>query len=319
MNINYLILAYDNHKQLARIINSITTSNTWFYIHIDKKSKRELFIQELSELKNISFVDVEDSEDVIWADFSTVAATLKCLNLVNNLNKKGYCVLISEHDYPVKTNEEIINYFESNYGKIFIATNLLNFEYDNSLGTYNQRIISYKFNLSSKKSDFVIIPSIWNKIFFRKKTFFNIYKLLKNKKAFNFINLFFSRKAPIIIDHYWGSQWWAIPNENIKEILDFININPKTLAYYKYTLAVDELFFQTILKYIDTQKTSKSIFDVRPTFMKWQKTESSPKILLTNDFDELISLPNRFLFARKFNERIDSNILDMLDIHLKNK
>lgn len=316
MNINYLILAYDNPKQLARIINFLTTSNTWFYIHIDKKSKRELFIQELSELKNISFVDAEDSEDVIWADFSTVAATLKCLKLVNTLNKKGYCVLISEHDYPVKTNEEIFKYFESNYGNLFIATNLLDSKDEKSLGIYNQRIISYKFNISSKKGDFLIIPSIWKKFFYSRKTYLNIYKLFKNKKVFSLFNLFILRKAPIIIDHYWGSQWWAIPNEKIKEILDFINKNPKILAYYKYTLAVDELFFQTILKHIDTQKINKSIFDVRSTFMKWQNNESSPKILLTNDFDELVSLSNRFLFARKFNEKVDANILDMLDDHL---
>jgi len=319
MNINYLLLAYDNPKQLNRIVQSLNTSNTWFYIHIDKKSKRDFFIVELSKFKNITFVNVEDSEDVIWADFSTVSATLKCLKLISTLNIKGYCVLISEHDYPVKTNVEIINYFESNYGKLFIATNLLNSKAENSLGTYNQRINSYKFNISSKKGDFVIIPSIWKKFFYSRKTYLNIYKLFKNKKVFSLINLFILRKAPIIIDHYWGSQWWAIPNENIKEILDFINTNPKILAYYKYTLAVDELFFQTILKHIDTQKINKSIFDVRPTFMKWQNNASSPKILLTNDFDELVSLPNRFLFARKFNERIDSNILDMLDIHLKNK
>ncbi len=318
MNINYLILAYDNSSQLKRIIQALSTEATWFYIHIDKKSKREIFINELHEFNNITFIDAEDSENVIWADFSTVSATLKCLKLVKQLNEKGYCVLISEHDYPVKSNQEILKYFNLNYGKLFIAANLLNSQEQNSLEIYNQRINSYKINLSSKKNDFVLLPSIWNKLFYKRKTFLKIYKLICKKKLVYLLNLLKNRKPPIEIDHFWGSQWWAVPNEKISEILEFIDNNPNVLKYYKNTLAVDELFFQTILKHIDKNKIEKSIFDLRPTFMKWNNNESSPKILTSFDFNELTTLPDRFLFARKFNQNIDSNVLDMLDIHLKN-
>jgi hypothetical protein len=317
MNINYLLLAYDNPKQLKRIIIALNTINTWFYIHIDKKSKRENFINELQEFNNISFVEASVSEDVIWADFSTVSATLKCLKLVKQLNEKGYCVLISEHDYPVKSNQEILNYFNLNYGNLFIAANLLNSQEQNSLEIYNQRIISYKINFSSKKNDFVLLSSIWNKLFYKRKTFLKIYKLICKKKLVYLLNLLKNRKPPIEIDHFWGSQWWAVPNENISEILEFIDNNPNVLKYYKNTLAVDELFFQTILKHIDKYKFDKFIFNLRPTFMKWNNNESSPKILTSFDFNELITLPDRFLFARKFNQNIDSNVLDMLDIHLK--
>jgi hypothetical protein len=316
MIINYLILAYDNAIQLKRVILALSTTNTCFYIHIDKKSKRELFIHELNGFNNITYVDSSDCEDVIWADFSTVLAILKCLKLVKQINKKGYCILISEHDYPVKSNREIFNYFELNYGKLFIAANLLNSK--NSFQIYNQRIISYKFNLSSTKNDFVILSSIWNKIFYNRKTIFNIYKLLQRKKIFYLFNLFKNRKYQIDIDHFWGSQWWALPNECIIEILEFIDNNPKLLKYYNYTLAIDELFFQTILKNIDKTKVDKFIFDLRPTFMKWNNNEFSPKVLTSSDYNELITLPNRFLFARKFNVEQDDQILNLLDKYIDN-
>ena len=277
MNINYLILAYDNSSQLKRLIQALSTELTWFYIHIDKKSKRETFINDLHEFNNLTFVDAEDSENVIWADFSTVSAILKCLKLVQKLNEKGYCFLISEHDYPVKSNQEIFKYFNLNYGKLFIAANLLISQDQNSLEFYNQRIVSYKINLSSKKNDFILVPSIWNKLFYKRKTLLSIYKLIYKKKFFYLLNLLKNRKSPIAIDHFWGSQWWALPNECIIEILEFIDNNSKLLNYYKNTLAIDELFFQTILKIIDKNKIDKFIFDLRPTFMKWNNNEFYPQ------------------------------------------
>ena len=47
--------------------------------------------------------------------------------------------------------------------------------------------------------------------------------------------------------------------------------------------------------------------------MKFEKGNSSPEVLLLSDFEELSSLPNRFLFARKFDSKIDEKILDLID------
>ena len=47
--------------------------------------------------------------------------------------------------------------------------------------------------------------------------------------------------------------------------------------------------------------------------MKFKDNESSPEILLESDFQEIMNLPERFLFARKFDSQKDNNILNMID------
>jgi hypothetical protein len=47
--------------------------------------------------------------------------------------------------------------------------------------------------------------------------------------------------------------------------------------------------------------------------MKFEENNSSPEILLSSDFDDILKLPNRFLFARKFDSRLDSQIFDLID------
>ena len=47
--------------------------------------------------------------------------------------------------------------------------------------------------------------------------------------------------------------------------------------------------------------------------MKFKENESSPEILLESDFQEIMNLPDRFLFARKFDSIKDYQILNMID------
>jgi hypothetical protein len=47
--------------------------------------------------------------------------------------------------------------------------------------------------------------------------------------------------------------------------------------------------------------------------MKFKENESSPEILIESDFQEIINLPNRFLFARKFDSLKDNNIINLIE------
>jgi hypothetical protein len=47
--------------------------------------------------------------------------------------------------------------------------------------------------------------------------------------------------------------------------------------------------------------------------MKFEANNSSPEILRKSDFDDISKLPKRFLFARKFDSKLDSKILDLID------
>jgi hypothetical protein len=308
-DIVYIILAFDNPNQIKRLISSLNSNSVFFYIHVDRKVQQSSFECILNEFINVKFVDSNDRNEISWGDNKMVISILNLLKLVNENHSKGYCVLLSNNDYPIKSNVEIREYFNKNYGNSFIALNKLEPESP----IFSQRLESYKFDLSKKRKDLVLIPSIWDNSFFSFKNLVSIKKILVAKQIFKLKKIFFKRKHPEGIVPFWGSPWWALPIEIINEILEFCDNNPNYLNFHEETFISDEIFFQTILFHLKKIGKIYTKFNVRCTYMKFQNNESSPKILLESDYQEIINLSERFLFARKFDSRIDNQIIRMID------
>ncbi|MCF8342943.1 MAG: beta-1,6-N-acetylglucosaminyltransferase [Chitinophagaceae bacterium] len=308
-DIVYIILAFDNPPQIKKLISSLNSQSVFFYIHVDRKVDQIPFELFLSEFSNLKFVDNNGRNEISWGDNKMVKSILNLLKLVNENHNSGYCVLLSNNDYPIKSNELIRQYFDNKYGNSFIAINKL----DPESIIFNQRLKSYKFDLSKKRKDLVLIPSIWEKSFFSFKNIILIKKIIASKQLFNLKKILFNRKHPLGIVPYWGSPWWAIPIEIINEILEFCYNNYNYVKFHEETFISDEIFFQTILFHLKETGKINTKFDVRCTYMKFKDGESSPEILLKSDFQEIINLPERFLFARKFDSKKDYKILKMID------
>ena len=308
-DIVYIILAFDNPTQIKRLISSLNSQSVFFYIHVDRKVDQSPFELSLIEYNNLKFVNTENRNEISWGDNKMVKSILSLLKLVKKNHNTGYCVLLSNNDYPVKSNELIRQYFDNKYGNSFIAINKL----DPESIIFNQRLKSYKFDLSKKRKDLVLIPSIWDKTFISFKNIILIKKIIASKQLFNLKKIVFNRKHPLGIVPYWGSPWWALPIEIINEILEFCYNNYNYVKFHEETFISDEIFFQTILFHLKETGKIVTKFDVRCTYMKFKDGESSPEILLESDFQEIINLPERFLFARKFDSKKDYKILNMID------
>jgi hypothetical protein len=308
-DIVYIILAFDEPNQIKRLISSLNSESVFFYIHVDKKVDQNPFELFLNEFNNVKFVDTKNRNEISWGDNKMVKSILNLLKLVNEYHKFGYCVLLSNNDYPIKSNESIRQYFVNKYGNSFIAINKL----DPESNIFNQRLKSYKFDLSKKRKDLVLIPSIWDKSFFSLKNLISIKKIVARKQFLNLRKILIKRTHPFGIIPYWGSPWWSIPIEIINEILEFCDNNSKFVKFHEETFISDEIFFQTILFHLKFQGKINTKFDVRCTYMKFKENESSPEILLESDYQEIINLSERFLFARKFDSRIDNQIISMID------
>jgi hypothetical protein len=308
-DIVYIILAFNNPNQIKRLISSLNSESVFFYIHVDKKVDQNPFELILNEFDNLKFVDSTNRNEISWGDNKMVKSILNLLKLVNENHNFGYCVLLSNNDFPIKSNSSIRQYFFNKYGNSFIALN----ELDPESTIFNQRLKYYKFDLSKKRKDLVLIPSIWDKSFFSFKNIFLIKKIIAAKQLFNLRKIFFKRNHPIGIVPYWGSPWWAIPIEIINEILEFCDKNYKFIKFHEETFISDEIFFQSILFHLKCKGKINTKFDVRCTFMKFKDNESSPEILLESDLHEIINLPDRFLFARKFDCLKDDQILNLLE------
>ena len=134
-------------------------------------------------------------------------------------------------------------------------------------------------------------------------------------KIMNFVAFFlkkFQRNLPSHMLPYGGSQWWIIDNYALKYILNFITQNPSYVDFHKYTFAPDEVFFQTILLNSEDKALLKSICNTSKRFFAWEdSSHPHPQTLTTSHFNNIINSDE--LFARKFDETVDSKILDLID------
>ena len=72
--------------------------------------------------------------------------------------------------------------------------------------------------------------------------------LLYNYKRFDLILLALKkRKFPTYLTAYGGSQWWALPMDLLKFILEFLETNPDYIKYHRFTHVPDEIFFHSII------------------------------------------------------------------------
>jgi len=307
MDINYLILAHKNPHQLPRLIERLSSPDTSFIVHVDKKVPLHSFQNETRFLDNIYYIDEQERIKVAWGDISIVEATMTMINKVLTFERTGYVILLSGQDYPIKSNHFIRNFLKNNYGQNFltsdkIPTNLLT---DGGV----DRIEEYNFHPFKEQEKRVHFPSIYDKNFYTIKTLKNLALLLMTKERKSISLIFKKRRFPHYLTPYAGDQWWALPIETIRFIKAFLEEHPSYLTYHRLTNIPDEIFFNSIVYTRCPKETLKDSL----TYTNWEKNLNSPHPLVFHlrDFHELLNKPHAF--ARKFDETIDKNILDKID------
>lgn len=296
----YLLLVHKSPEQLERQINALNDGDSLFYIHLDLKSDISHF-SHIEDMEKVYFI--KERIDCIWGDFSIIKATLNLIENVIKNNDKGYCILLSGNDYPIKSRQFINTFIAENKDKIFI--NLRDaFQVWN---TFNLRIDYYRINLSSRRGHFVLLKGF---------SLNAVKRLIKGNldiKTFYKI-IFKKRKLKIPMKFYGGSQWWAMNINQLNEIYNFINNNRIDLyEFFKFSNIPDEFFFQSIIKYL-FESRNDIINEESLTYVNWtRKNCDLPVTFRINDYTELYNQPTNKLFARKFDIELDKEILDKLD------
>ncbi len=275
MKIAHLILAHTNPNQLNRLIKRLTYSNVDFYIHVDLKVSMEDF----SFVKGDNIFFVKERIKVIWGGYSMVQATVNGFCEILQSNKEyDYINLLSGQDYPLKRSEEIYGFFEANPGKAFME--ILSIE--NEWQEAKTRLTQYHLT---------------------------DYKFLGSYQVQKLLNFFLpKRKLPKDLIQVGRSQWLTITTTHVRYILNYLKENTSIQKFFELTWGSDEIIFQTIL-YNSVYKDA--IIKHNLMYIDWSEGKPSPKTFTIKDFPDLIN--SNKLFGRKFNEKIDTEILDALD------
>ena len=293
----YLILAHNAPVHLERLIHRLRDGASFFIVQIDAKAE----FQQFKFLKNLPHVQcVTERENVLWADISGVSATLKCIEIALSNHKQGTVILLSGADYLVKSNEQIDRYLSRNAGKVFMDTHLLQ-----SWKEGESRERNYKVNLSENRGDSVRLPQGLSRLL--------LSLTLRGKIGLLDALRIATIKRKLHISFCAGSQWWAMDIARLKEMMAYIDENFVALMnHYRHSFCPDEAFFQTVAMHLWGQ--SGDVILPSLTYHRWAKPGNPSPIVWSDSahLEELRSLPDRTLFARKFGEN-SRDLLDALD------
>lgn len=280
MKIAILIQCHKNLTQIDLLLDSLNHPDIDCYIHVDKKAD---FADKIIKRKNVFVLPDEKRVAVEWAQISLVTATL---NLIQEAYQNGgydYYWLISGQDWPLRSADEIIRFFEEHKGKNFVeywdSKNYGNHQ-QNNLDKRNQ--IYFPLEIIGRKP--------WQKI--AKRAWVEL------TGGYNKTWKIFTRKQ-LEIDFYFGSTWWALTSETVEWITNYLGQHEAYYTFYKNTVCPDESFFQTLVMmspYADDETDYL-------TYLHFPEGANSPDTLRTGDFPQ--AKESGYLVMRKVDMDVD--------------
>jgi len=111
---------------------------------------------------------------------------------------------------------------------------------------------------------------------------------------------------------YGGSDWFNLNRRSIRYILDFVDNNKNFVKFYKRVHIASESFVHTVLMNADDME----VVDDACRYVHWGSVghASSPEVIRSRDFSSCVESEQPF--ARKFDEKVDSKVLSMIDRYL---
>lgn len=284
MRIAHIIIAHKNPLQLVRLVKHLQHPHSDIYIHLDKKTDMAFF-QTVSLLSNVTFINQRIR--VNWGGNSTLMAMINStLEVIRTNPSYGFINLLSGQDYPLKSAQQIYEFLLKNSGYNFIS-------YDECkksvwLQAAAARYKKYHFTDLQIKGKY-LLQDITN-------------WLLPSRKLPESLQLHGSAK----------SAWWTISGDCARYIAGEISSNKKLSRFLKFCWGTDEFAIATLI--MNSEFRHKTINN-NLRYIDWSEGNPHPKLLTIEDIPKLDQ--SSALFARKFDQNIDSGVLDYLDLKLQ--
>ena len=228
--------------------------------------------------------------------YSQIEAVLQLIKMVNHSGKEyEYLHFFQNSDLPIKNQDEIHKYFHKNLGTEFIM------------------IEKKRFGMAINKTHY--------RHFFCHNRFFRRSKLVK---ALNFgcvqVQKILKMEINTDIQVYQGSALFSITDECAR----FIESKEYEIKKrFKYSLAGDEVFLQTILMNSNFREKianfeSENTSNARLIDRSRPDGKNSPHIWRRYEVDYILEQPEEICFCRKFDEKEDYDIVLNLKNSIKN-
>lgn len=287
----YLIIAHANPYVLEKLLLMLDDERNDIFIHIDKKTKGFNFDHYQSLVKKSTLLFI-DRIDVRWGHVSQIKVELELFKAAYAKDNYTYYHLISGADLPIQRQDVIHDFFDKNKGKEFIGFSDDHFDLERV-----NKIHLFPKHMRVDASD------IWKR------------PLRKLRKIFLAVqrSVGYVYGTDLDVKFVQGANWVSITNNLVGELL---KQEKEFLDFYKYSNCCDEVYKQTFVynnpifreKVCDLKDELKS----NMRFMDWQR--GRPYTFRSEDFDLIVN--SGMLFARKFEDNVDVQIVDLIYDHV---
>lgn len=281
----YIILAHHLPDHLALLLSLLDDARNDIYIHIDAKAgsfDRERVTKNISHSKIVFLPRM----DLRWGDSSLHIGIMDALHYVVENGRYQYIHFLSGQDLPIRTQDEIHDFFAKNSGLEFV-----NMADDSKV--YEDRIRYYHFFQKHIAKKTVSARTL-NKV---QLACLKLQKLLR-----------VDRLKSTDFEIAKGSAWVSITQDFAEYCLSNRQWIEKIC---RHGTCCDELVFQMLLlkspfrskRYINPK--NELLSHVR--FIKWEKDAPNPLVLTMNHYDEMTNAG--CFFARKFHPDVDAEVI----------
>lgn len=279
----YLILAHSSYALLQRLVSAIDDERNDIFIHIDRKQTE---LPRLQVKRSRLFLLDRERVSVFWGDVSVVAAEFALINFAHKQGEYAYYHLLSGVDLPLKSQNEIHDFFETHQGKEFIGF------YDGAdlSASLVRKVQRYHlFAQDFRGSGLVFLAKrIARALAIRGQ------ELLGIKRH---TNIRFAK----------GTQWWSLTGALIESLQ---SKQDEILSLYKHTFCADEIAIQT---YVYNSPFMAQVFapkdEAKSSLRHIGWRDGALYDWTRADYEDLKH--STALFARKFNEE-DPDFLDSI-------
>jgi hypothetical protein len=303
----YALSVHTKPEQVIRLIQALYSSDDLFYINIfgaDSDKKRHEWMNSLHvvEKENV-FFSFKYSD--AWGTINQVNAHIDAMKHFADY-PYSYFINLSGQCYPIKSIKAIKEILSKNEHSYIAFNKMPDYtEYEKNKNLYCPP--NTKFHQRFEYC-YYPVPNILPVQFLK--------EMIKIRKDINiFIKIRRRNKALLhSLDLYKGSSWFCLHKNHIQYILNFLKNNPDFLNFFSTVLCCDEHFFQTLL--LNSPHKSLIVND-NLRYIVWGDTTSTPEILGSANLNDILNSGK--LFARKFDIEIDSKILDLIDLNIKDE
>lgn len=289
--IAFLILAHGDAPQLERLCRALQPHS--IFIHVDGKAA-DFPSERIEVLPGVTLV--QPRIRVHWGDFSMIEATLALIEGSRNAGIHQRYVLLSGACYPIKAMTSLEAAFKRDPHREWINLTLIGRD------SHLAHLISRRWRMAPLVPHGAVDAKL--------------------RQIRNGVSKTMGRdlEREIMMTPFFGSQWWALTNDCVAMIMEFVKSNPTFVKAYRSVYAPDEHFFHTIVGNSSLAAFSNQVEDLGAA-----TNQSMPLHLISAEEDRYwsagagafgpIATTTKF-FIRKVSANRSAALLDWIDAEL---